>query len=131
MKIKTLIHFPNSVFWKIFICLFTIGFNASCASIEKNVDEAALTYIAPLINEEPCGERKGIYRKIKNSHSSKIIIATVETDVSPDPENWYPTQRDFTLKPGHTRILGCSVIINEAGQLIGNTTHVILSAKFK
>jgi hypothetical protein len=124
------IHYRNHVCLKIVFCIFILGFGYSCASLGKNYDDAIL-HVTPLIDEEPCGEGKGLYRKVKNTNPSKIIVVTIKTDVSPDPNNWYPNQRDFILKPGETRILGCSVINDEKGQLVGRTSHVVLSAKFQ
>ncbi len=120
----------NYVCLKIVICIFILGFGSSCASLGKNHDDA-IPYVTPLIDEEPCGEGKGLYRKVKNTHPLKIIVVTIKTDVSPDPNNWYPSQRDFVLNPGQTRILGCSVINDEKGQLVGRTSHVALSAKLQ
>lgn len=84
-----------------------------------------------MLIEDTCGEGKGTYRKIKNAHSAKEIIVTIETDMNPDPNNWYPGKRDFTLKPDQIRILGCSIVDEGEGKKDSQVSHTILGARFK
>lgn len=116
-------------------CIFLICLATSCASVDTNGDtnstRTALSYIQPLINEGVCGEGKGVYRKIKNTHNTREIVATIKTDMSPDPNNWYPSKRDFNLKPNQLRILGCSVVDEGPGKEDSRVSHSILGARFK
>jgi len=117
---------------KIVFCIFFLSLT-SCASVNSggSSNSTAQSYVQPLINEGVCGEGKGIYRKIKNSHSTKEIVVTIETDISPDPNNWYPSKRDFNLKPDQLRILGCSIVDEGAGKEDSRVSHSILGARFK
>ncbi|MEK9628905.1 MAG: hypothetical protein VW455_07765 [Nitrospinota bacterium] len=112
-----------------------VTFSFSCASVNSGggaiAPGTALSHVQPIINEGECGEGKGIYRKIKNSHSSKEIVVTIKTDLSPDPNNWYPSERDFTLKPDQQRILACSIVDEGPGKEDSRVSHSILGAKFK
>ncbi len=119
---------------KIILCGFFVSGIVSCASVDKSSSSAsssALSNVQPLLNNGTCGEGKGIYRKVKNSHSSKDIVVTIETDMSPDPNNWYPSKRDFNLKPDQLRILGCSIVVEGPGKEDSRITHTILDARFK
>ncbi|MBT5471075.1 MAG: hypothetical protein HOK41_10780 [Nitrospina sp.] len=119
---------------KIILCVFFMSWIASCGSIDKGSSSpstSALSYVQPLINNGVCGEGKGIYRKIKNSHGMKDVVVTIETDMSPDPNNWYPSKRDFNLKPDQLRILGCSIVVEGPGKDDSRISHTILDARFK
>lgn len=119
----------------IVFCLIIIGFT-SCSTVNSGSTGngnpvTALSFVQPLINEGPCGGGKGIYRKIKNSHRNQDIIVSIEIDVSPDPNNWYPNKRDFNLKPNQLRILGCSIVDEGEGKEDSHVSHTILGARFK
>jgi len=122
---------------KIVFCVFLISLTSSCASVNSsstgNTSSAgtALSFVQPLIIEGTCGEGKGIYRKVKNTHSIKEIVVTIETDMSPDPNNWYPSKRDFSLQPNQLRILGCSIVDEGAGKEDSQVSHAIIDARFK
>ncbi len=119
---------------KIVFYIFLMGFT-SCASVNSGGNSSstntALSYVQPLLNEGVCGNGKGIYRKIKNSHGTKELVVTIETDISPDPNNWYPSKRDFNLKPNQLRILGCSVVDEGPGKKDSHVSHSIINARFK
>ena len=116
---------------QIIFSIFLVAALSSCASVDTSSSGNALSYVKPLIKNGPCGNGKGLYNKIKNSHDSKIVVVTIETDMSPDPNNWYPSQRDFHLKPGQLRILGCSTVDEGAGKADSLVSHRIVSARFQ
>ena len=78
----------------------------------------------------PAGRKKGLYNKVRNSHDSKNIIVTIEIDMPPAPNNWYPRQRDFNLKPGQLRILVWS-IVDEASKAHSRVSDMIVNARFQ
>ncbi len=104
---------------------------SSCASVDTSSSGTALSYVKPLIKNGPCGNGKGLYNKVKNSHDSKIVVVTIETDMSPDPNNWYPSQRDFNLKPDQLRILGCSIVDEGSRKVDSRVSHRIVNARFQ
>ena len=116
---------------QIIFSIFLVAALSSCASVDTSSSGNALSYVKPLIKNGPCGNGKGLYNKVKNSHGSKIVVVTIETDMSPDPNNWYPSQRDFHLKPGQLRILGCSTVDEGAGKADSLVSHRIVSARFQ
>ncbi len=116
---------------KVIFPIFLVITFSSCASTGTSTSDTALSYAKPLIKADTCGNGKGIYNKVKNSHGSKNIIVTIETDMSPDPNNWYPSQRDFNLKPGQLRILGCSIVDEGAGKPDSRVSHTIINARFQ
>jgi len=111
--------------------LFLIVGISACASMKGGSVSDVLKHVTPLKVEDACGDGQGAYQKIYNSHSSRVIVATVETDMIPDPHNWYPTRRDFTLDSGQTRVLGCSAVSmggNDPGRRV---SYTVVSARFK
>ena len=120
---------------KIIFSIFLVVALSSCASVDTSSSTSssgnALSYVKPLIKNGPCGNGKGLYNKIKNSHDSKIVVVTIETDISPDPNSWYPSQRDFNLKPNQLRILGCSVVDEGAGKADSLVSHRIVNTRFQ
>ena len=116
---------------KIIFSIFLVVAFSSCASVDTSSTGDALSFVKPLIKNGSCGNGKGLYNKIKNSHDSKIVVVTIETDISPDPNSWYPSQRDFNLKPNQLRILGCSIVDEGAGKADSLVSHRIVSARFQ
>jgi hypothetical protein len=117
--------------FKIIFSIFLLITLSSCASVDTSSSGDALSYVKPLIKNGSCGNGKGLYNKIKNSHDSNIIVVTIETDMTPDPSNWYPSQRDFNLKPNQLRILGCSIVDEGAGKADSLVSHKIIKARFQ
>ncbi len=117
--------------FKIFLSIFLVIALSSCASVDTSSSESALSYVNPLMKSGSCGNGKGLYNKIKNSHETKIVVVTIETDMSPDPNNWYPSQRNFNLKPNQLRILGCSIVDEGAGKADSRVSHKIINARFQ
>ena len=117
--------------FKIISPIFLVVAFSSCASVDTSSSGNALSYVKPLIKNGSCGNGKGLYNKIKNSHDSKIVVVSIETDMSPDPNSWYPSQRDFNLKPNQLRILGCSIVDEGAGKADSLVSHRIVSARFQ
>jgi hypothetical protein len=117
--------------FKIISPIFLVVAFSSCASVDTSSSGNALSYVKPLIKNGSCGNGKGLYNKIKNSHDSKIVVVTIETDMSPDPNDWYPSQRDFNLKPNQLRILGCSIVDEGAGKTDSLVSHRIVNARFQ
>lgn len=117
--------------FKIIFPIFLTVVLSSCASVDTSSSGSALSYVKPLINNGSCGNGKGLYNKVKNSHDSKVVVVTIETDVSPDPNNWYPSQRNFNLKPAQLRILGCSIVDEGAGKEDSLVSHRIVKARFQ
>ena len=117
--------------FKIISPIFLVVAFSSCASVDTSSSGNALSYVKPLIKKGSCGNGKGLYNKIKNSHDSKIVVVTIETDMSPDPNDWYPSQRDFNLKPNQLRILGCSIVDEGAGKTDSLVSHRIVNARFQ
>jgi len=91
----------------------------------------ALNFVTPLKSEGPCNEGKGVYRRIINTRESQAVVARVQTDVDPDPNNWYPTERNVTLEPGQARVLECSHVDMGEGQGEDKVSYAILSVDFK
>jgi hypothetical protein len=116
---------------QIIFSIFLVAALSSCASVDTSSSGNALSYVKPLIKNGPCGNGKGLYNKVKNSHGSKIVVVTIETDMSPDPNNWYPSQRDFNLKPDQLRILGCSIVDEGAEKADSRVSHKIVNARFQ
>jgi hypothetical protein len=123
-------NFTKAGFKIIFSIFLVIAFS-SCASVDTSSTGEALSYVKPLIKKGSCGNGKGLYNKIKNSHDSKVVVVTIETDMTPDPNNWYPSQRDFNLKPNQLRILGCSVVDEGAGKADSLVSHRIVNTRFQ
>jgi hypothetical protein len=121
----------TKVGFKIISPLFLVVAFSSCASVDTSSSGNALSYVKPLIKNGSCGNGKGVYNKIKNSHGSKVIVATIETNMTPDPDNWYPNQRDFNLKSNQLRILGCSIVDEGAGKTDSIVSHKIVNARFQ
>jgi hypothetical protein len=121
----------TKVGFKTIFFIFLMILFSSCASVDTSSMGNTLSYVKPLIKNGSCSNGKGLYSKIKNSHDSKVVIVTIETDVSPDPNNWYPSQRDFHLKPGQLRILGCSTVDEGAGKADSLVSHRIINARFQ
>jgi hypothetical protein len=117
--------------FKTFSLIFLVIAFSSCASVDTSSSGDAFSYVKTLIKNGSCGNGKGLYNKIKNSHDSKAIVFTIETDMSPDPNNWYPSQRDFKLKPDQLRILGCSIVDEGAGKADSLVFHKIINARFQ
>jgi hypothetical protein len=116
---------------KIIFPFFIVAVLSSCASVDTSSSGSALAYVKPLIQNGSCGNGKGLYNKIKNSHASNNVVVTIETDMSPDPNNWYPSQRNFSLKPDQLRILGCSIVDEGAGKSDSRVSHKIVNAIFQ
>ena len=117
--------------FKIISPIFLVVAFSSCASVDTSSTGDALSFVKPLIKNGSCGNGKGLYNKVKNSHDSKIVVVTIETDISPDPNSWYPSQRDFNLKPNQLRILGCSIVDEGAGKADSLVSHRIVNARFQ
>ena len=117
--------------FRIIFPIFLAVVISSCASVDSSSSGTALSYVKPLIKSDSCGNGKGLYNKVKNSHDSKVVVVTIETDVSPDPNNWYPSQRDFNLNPDQLRILGCSIVDEGAGKADSLVSHRIVNARFQ
>lgn len=117
--------------FRIISSFFLIFVFSSCSSLDTKPSGNALTYVEPLIQNGVCGNGKGLYNKVKNSHDSKNVVVTIETDMSPDPNNWYPSQRDFNLKPRQIRILGCSIVDEGSNKKDSHVFHKIVNARFQ
>jgi hypothetical protein len=74
---------------------------------------------------------KRAFKKNKNSHDSKIVVVTIETDMSPAPNNLYLSQRVFNLKPNQLRIQGLTIVDEGAGKADNLVYHRIVNAKFQ
>ncbi len=94
-------------------------------------DNSALSQVFPLILSDQCPTKIGYYVGIKNRHKAKEITTKVQTEISPDPDNMYPKTRSYNVKPGTTRILGCTQVQVNEGNAPTNVSYSILSAGYK
>ncbi len=112
------------------LLLIAAGLSA-CATFGEKSGQDAMNYAAPLIAGKSCADGKAFYQTLRNAHPSKSIVANVQTDVSPDPNNWYPTKREYQLNPEQTRILGCPVVSVGDGKPDHQIIYSLQSARFK
>jgi hypothetical protein len=107
----------------------TVSPASSSSGVTTN--NSALSQVSPLILSEQCPTKIGYYVGIKNRHETKEITAMVQTEVSPDSDNMYPKTRSYNIKPGSTRILGCTQVKANEGNAQTSVSYSILSASYK
>jgi hypothetical protein len=120
------------------LIIFSIMVFQGCATVSSgssssgNVsDSSALGQVSPLLLSKQCPTKIGYYVEIKNRHKAKEISAKIQTEISPDPDNMYPKSRSYNIKPGTTRILGCTQVQGSEGGATTNVSFSILSAEYK
>jgi len=98
--------------------------------LRHKIRHKCIVLLKLLIKDGDCSNGKGTYNKVKSSHSSKVVAVTIQTNLSPHPNNGYPTQRAINLKPGQLRILGCLMVNEGPDKAASSVSHKVVNATF-
>ena len=120
-----------TTYFKTFILTAFVGMNLfACATLNSSNNDA-MSYVTPILSDKTCPGGKGVYKQLKNRHETRTILVTVETDVDPDPNNWYPANRPFRLQPNQERILGCTEVSSSDASRSDMVSFAVKEAQFE